>query len=265
MKKSFYYLFGFITMFLLLTACAPQKELEKERLISPDRLIKKLEANRRKIKTLEGNGILFVKNSSFNAKSNFEILLKKPDSLKISFYGPFGIDLAHALITSNDFQFYDVINNNFYKGQIKGDILQHILKVNLPINLIMDALTGSINLSDKLRREPDKFEFEKNLYKVTYIDTVKSVENTFLVKANDLSIITNTIQNFKGEKLLEGKFSNFRLLEDVSIPSQITIEDYKNNQQLKIEYKNIVVNKDVNNLRIEIPNDAKIIEWRETH
>lgn len=263
MKKNFFCLqLSILTLILLLVSCAPQKEIEKERLISPDRLIKKLEANRRKIKTFEGRGTIFVKNNSFNAKSNFEIVLKKPDSIKVSFFGPFGIDLAHALITSKSFQFYDVINNNCYKGVLKDDILQHILKVNLSINNIVDALTGSVNLNDKLRKEPNKFEFENNMYKVTYIDTANATVNSFFVKADNLSIITNTIQNSKGEKLFEGKFSDFRLIEEVSIPSQIVIDDYKNNQQLKIEYKNINVNKDINNIKIEIPNDVKIIEWQ---
>jgi len=86
---------------MLFNSCAPSKPTEKVRLMSADRLIKRLEANRRKVKTFNGNGSLMINSQSVNAKSSFEVMIKKPDSIKVSFFGPFGIDLAQVLITQN--------------------------------------------------------------------------------------------------------------------------------------------------------------------
>jgi len=207
-RKYFYLLLSLILS--ILSACAPTKTIEKEKLISPDRLVIKLEANRRKIKSFAGSGVINVQNKELNAKSNFEVNLKKPDSLRVDFFGPFGIELAQAVISSNGFLFYDVINNKIYKGNLKDDVLQKILKVNLSLSDVIDALTGSVNLTDKLRKEPDKFEYENKFYKLTYVDSINSLEKIYLVKADDLSISESIIQNLKGEKLLEGKFSNFK-------------------------------------------------------
>lgn len=260
MKRKYFYLLLSLILSIL-SACAPTKTIEKEKLISPDRLVIKLEANRRKIKSFAGSGVINVQNKELNAKSNFEVNLKKPDSLRVDFFGPFGIELAQAVISSNGFLFYDVINNKIYKGNLKDDVLQKILKVNLSLSDVIDALTGSVNLTDKLRKEPDKFEYENKFYKLTYVDSINSLEKIYLVKADDLSISESIIQNLKGEKLLEGKFSNFKMFDNVPVPYEIRINDFRNNQQLKIEYRNINVNKELPNLYIEIPDDAKILEW----
>lgn len=260
-KKYFYSISILILTVILISACAPSKSIEKERIVAPDRLIKKLEANRRKIKSFEGSGIINIQNSEMNAKSNFEVEMKKPDSIKVSFFGPFGIDLAQALISSNGFQFYDIINNNLYKGILKDDVIRRILKVNVSFDEIIDALTGSVNLTDKLRVEPDKYEVEGNLYKLTYIDSTNSIEKIYLVRVDDFSIVNNIIRNFDGKVLFEGKYSNFRTFEDVPVPFVINLNDYRNKQVLKIDYKNINVNKELSNIKIEVPNDVKVIEW----
>lgn len=261
MRKSYSYLLLVVSILFLFNACAPTTSLEKEKIISPDRLIIKLEANRRKIKNFNGSGVISVQNKELNAKSNFEVNLKKPDSVKISFFGPFGIDLAHALITSNGFLFYDVINNKIYKGSLKEEALQKILKINLPLSDVIDAFTGSVNLSDKLRREPDNFEYEKNYYRLTYIDSTNSIEKVYTVKADDLSITENSIKKYNGEKLIEGKFSGFKNFNNVPIPMEITVSDFRNQQQIKIEYRNVNINNESQNINIELPEDAKVIEW----
>lgn len=260
-KKYFYFHIILLLSIIFISACAPSKSIEKERIISPDRLIKKLEANRRKIKSFEGSGVITIQNSEMNAKSNFEVIMKKPDSIKVSFFGPFGIELAQALISSNRFQFYDVINNNLYKGQLKDDVIQRILKVNMSFFEIIDAFTGSVNLTDKLRLEPDKFEITGDLYRLTYIDSTQSLEKIYLVHSNNLSITESIIRTLNGKVLFEGKFKNFKLLDDVPVPFEINLNDSNNKQKLKIEYRNINVNKELPNITIEIPNDAKVIEW----
>lgn len=261
MRKKFFYILNVIFILFLFNACAPTTSLEKEKIISPDRLIIKLEANRRKIKNFNGSGVISVQNKEFNAKSNFEVNLKKPDSLRISFFGPFGIDLAHALITSNGFLFYDVINNKIYKGSLKEEALQKILKINLPLSDVIDAFTGSVNLSNKLRKEPDKFEYEKKYYRFTYVDSINSIEKVYTIKADDLSISENSIKKINGDKLIEGKFSSFKYFDNVPVPMEIMISDFRNQQQIKIEYRNVNINNELQNINIELPDDAKVIEW----
>lgn len=261
MRKFSCSLITFITFLFLLEGCAPSKPVIEERVISADRLVKKLEANRRKIKVFQGTGVLSINSSEVNAKSNFEVIIKKPDSLRVSFYGPFGIDLAHALITPKNFLFYDVINNTVYRGLMKSGIIKQILKIELPLNEVVDALVGSVNLTDKLRIEPNKYELLDGSFKMIYVDSSLNLETIYLVDENDLSITETQLKKIDGKLIMLGKFTRFSKYEDVPIPLEINLEDLANKQKLKVEYRKIEVNQSSSNLKLEIPSDVKIREW----
>ena len=260
MRKVILFL-SIIVLIFVFNACAPSKPTADIGLMSPDRLIKKLEANRRKIKTFDGTGSLMIVSSSINAKSSFEVLIKKPDSMKVSFYGPFGIDLAQVLITPNYFQFYDIINNTLYQGRMRKDVMKQLLKIDLPFDNIIDAFAGSVNLTSKLRSEPDEYEAVDDLFRLTYKDSVNSTNEIYLVRNDNLAITENTIQNNIGRVILEGKYSLFKDFDDVPIPYEINLEDSQNKQRMKVEYKNINVNQPVEGFKIDLPNDVKVVEW----
>lgn len=259
MKKAILIL-SVLTIILQLNGCSPSKPTEELRVISADRLIKKLEANRRKIKTFTGSGSLSINSSSISGRSSFEVIIKKPDSIKVSFFGPFGIDLAQTIITQNDFIFYDIINNVAYKGRVTKDAMKQLLKIDLPFDDVLNALTGSVNLTNQLRVEPDIYEVEGSNYKLTYKDSVNAIDNIFRVRINDQAITKYLVQN-KNKTMFEGSYSDFKTFEEVPVPFKTIIEDFENKQSMRIEYRNAEVNEIVEDLRVEIPNDAKVIEW----
>lgn len=261
MKKSILIFSSIALLIIIIAGCAPTKPISEERVLSADRLIKRLEANRRKIKSFNGAGLLSVSTNQINAKSTFQVTLKKPDSLKISFYGPFGIDLAHALITPANFEFYDVINNVLYKGKMRDEIIERVLKVNFSFNELVDALAGSVNLTDKLRLEPDNFANLGNSYVLTYFDLQNKLEKIYTIRSDDFAISENILKRIDGDVLVEGRYSKFKNYEDVPVPHEINLVDSANKQNLKIEYRQIVVNRNIGNLKLDIPSDVKIIEW----
>lgn len=252
-----------ISVFSLLyvEGCAPTKPVMQERTISPDRLIKRLEANRRKIKNFSGTGTISIKTNELDTKSSFQVEIKKPDSIKVSFFGPFGIDLASALLTQKDFLFYDAINNTAYRGKQKPGVMKEILKVNILFDDLMDLATGSINLTDKLQREPNSSEFQNNLLNLTYADSLNDKTNSYLIQNDELEIRQFFQNNLKGKNLLDTKFSNFKKYDDIPIPGEINYNNIADNQKIKIEYRHIEINNEIGNLKIELPSDAKIIEW----
>jgi outer membrane lipoprotein-sorting protein len=245
---------------LYLDGCAPSTPVQVERMISSDRLVKRLEANRRKVKSFTGSGSISIKTSDIDAKSSFQVEIKKPDSVKVSFYGPFGIDLAFALVTPQNFQFYDAINNTYYKGKVKPGVMKDILKINISFDELINLATGSVNLTDRLSNDPDKFETDGDLYKLTYIDSLSRKTSLYWVRSEDLEIRQYQQNDSNGKNLVDTKYSDFLKIEETSIPLQINMNDLLNNQKIKIEYRTIEVNKEIGKLKIDIPDDAKIIE-----
>lgn len=245
-----------------ITGCVPSKPVQDEELILPaDRLIKKLEANRRKIKTFEGTGILNIQTPEISAKANFEVIMKKPDSVKVSIYGPFGIELAHALISKNNFVFYDVMRNNLYRGNAKEEVLKKIFKIDLTFDDLMDAFAGAVNLTDKLRSEPDGFEINEDEYILSYTENNAGKESIYKINALDLAITNYKLIKLPGEILFEGTYSQFKDFENVFIPYKTNVQNKSLNQVVDIEYRSIKINNEIGDLTISYPTDVEIIEW----
>jgi outer membrane lipoprotein-sorting protein len=256
-----YFILFICSLFVIqFTNCSPTKVIEEERGIAGERLVKRVEANRRKVRTLVGNGTISIITKELNTKSNFRVEIKKPDSLKVAFYGPFGIDLAYALISKQDFLFYDVINNTLYQGKAKPGFIKQVLKINLQFDELIDAVTGSVNLSNKLRIEPEVQKISDSEYELVYPDSSANSIGTVKISAEDYRILQYYVTDFKGKTKYEALYDGFRKIVDVYLPFLININDKANDQKLKIEYRSLEINNFNEKLMLEIPDDAKIIQ-----
>ena len=254
-------LFTIIITASFIYSCSTSKETVEEKILPADRLIKKLEANRRKMKTFRGTGILKIESQEFSGKGNFEVILKKPDSIKISVYGPFGIDLAHGLVTKQSFLFYDVINQVVYKGANDRNVLKKIFKIDLSFEDLMDAFAGAVNLTGKLRREPDYYKKNDDNYILTYIDKKGKKKSEYKVDIESLALISYKLTTLGNDELLKGTFSDFKKFKDVPVPYLSLIVNDVKDQEVKIEYRNIEVNEKIGELNIALPRDVEIIRW----
>ena len=262
MRKSLLILFIVAEIsFLILPGCVPSKPTDEVEILPSERLINKLEINRRRIKSFEGSGTISVRNGSMNQSVSFRIVLQKPDSLYLTMLGPFGIELAQALVMENNFIFYDAINNMAYEGEVDSDILNQIFKINLTFNELMDAFIGSVNLTDNLYRPPAKYDIDYDKYVLTYIDSDTQRKTIYRVDIRELGITDYQVLDSDGEGLLEGKYSKFELLENVAVPYKIELQNKKYNQQVSVDYKHMVVNKRDIVIDFKAPDDATIIQW----
>lgn len=250
----------YFVLTILVISCVPSKPVYEEEVLPADRLVKRLEANRRKIKTFEGSGILKVESPKLDAKATFEVYLKKPDSLKLVIYGPFGIDIAQALVTNSEFTFYNAMQNVVYKGRVDRNILKKIFHIDLSFSELIDAFAGAVNLTDKLRLQPDEFKLSDDDYHLTYHDSLAGKQSEFLIQINNLAI--KKYQLYKDPNILvfEGDYSDFEINNRVAIPYKSIVQNKVNKQKVSIDYRNIEVNEELNDLTLEIPNDARIKE-----
>lgn len=248
----------FSLLIIFAISCVPSKPVYEEEVLPADRLVKRLEANRRKIKTFEGSGVLDIKSPKLDAKASFEIYLKKPDSLKLVIYGPFGIDIAQALVTNSEFTFYNALKNVVYKGRTDNFILKRIFHIDLSFSEMIDAFAGAVNLTDKLRLEPDEFKLSDKDYNLTYIDSLNGKQSEFVIQINNLAIKEYRLYKEPDILLFQGNYSDFEVNNRVPIPYRNVIQNILENQKVIIDYRNINVNEKLNNLTLEIPSDARI-------
>lgn len=246
---------------LFSSSCVPSKPTYEKKVLPADRLIKKIEANRRKIKSFEGNGKLDIKTPNFEGRGSFEIYIKKPDSIKLGVYGPFGIDLAQVLVTRRDFLFYDVMRDRAYSGNVSNDVLKKIFRIDMSFNDLIDAFAGAVNLTGKLSEVPQNFEITDDYYYLTYFENSSNIEFKYDINILDNALLRYQVIKKPGDLLFEGRYSEFEHFDNVPIPLRTVVENKNDNQALMIEYRNITVNENIGSLKIFLPDDVEIIRW----
>ncbi|MDT3697260.1 MAG: DUF4292 domain-containing protein [Ignavibacterium sp.] len=260
MKKSLLNFLIISNFIYLITACVPSQPTEDFELLPSERLTNKLEANRRKIKNFEGNGTLTV-NSPFENSATFRIVLLKPDSIYLTIMGPFGIELAQALVTKSKFTFYDALQNTAYTGDVNSNALRSIFRINLDFDDLLDAFIGSVNLTNNLYRPPDEYFVDGDKYVLTYYDSTSENKTVYKVDVRQLGITEYQLFNLNEELTLQGDYKDFELLENVAVPYKISIDNKADEQKISIDYKKIKVNKDNIRIDFKLPDDATIIKW----
>ena len=261
MKSLKWIIFSVCILIFLFEGCVPSKPTEDLELLPSERLINKLEANRRKIKNFEGVGVFEIESEQYSNSASFQILMQKPDSIYFSVLGPFGIELAQALVTKENYVFYDAIQNTVYQGNVNDDILKNIFKINLSFSDLIDAFIGSVNLTSNLYKQPDDYIVSGEQYVLTYVDKVKELKSVYKVDIRQLGITNYSLTSFDESINLEGNYSKFELIENVAIPFEIKISNKVQQQEVKIRYKNIYANSKGLKVKFELPDDAEIIEW----
>ncbi|HSL90780.1 MAG TPA: DUF4292 domain-containing protein [Ignavibacteriaceae bacterium] len=259
-----YLILSALLLILLITSfngCVPSQPTEELELLPSERLINRLEVNRRKIRNMEGTGTISVRTPQLDNNATFRVILQKPDSLQLTILGPFGIELADAVVTSNEFIFYDALQNTAYTGDSDNNALENIFRIDLNFSDIMDAFVGSVNLSENLYKAPDLYEIEYDKYVLTYFDTERNVIKRYKVDVRQLGITDFELTSFEGEPLLQGKYSRFEIIENVAVPYRIEVSNRKQNQKINIEYKKITANRNSISLDFTLPEDATIIRW----
>jgi len=246
---------------LILIGCVPSQPTEEFELLPSERLTNKLEANRRKIKTFEGSGTIFVNSPSMDNSATFRIVLLKPDSIYLTIMGPFGIELAQALVTKEKFTFYDALQNTAYVGAVNSNALQSIFRINLSFEDLLDAFIGSVNLTNNLYRAPDNYYVEDERYVLTYLDSARTNKTIYKVDVRQLGITNYQLFGLDESLILQGIYSDFELLENVAVPYKIAIENKTDDQKISIDYKKIIVNKKNIFIDFKLPDDATIIKW----
>lgn len=255
-------LFALLFLFpLFFNSCIPSKPSEDVELLPSERLITKLEANRRRIKNFEGIGVFEIKSEYINNNANFRVVMQKPDSVYFTVLGPFGIELAQALVTENDYVFYDALQNTAYTGLVTDEVLQNIFKINLNFSDLIDAFVGSVNMTKNLYKQPNKYSVDYDTYVLTYIDSLTGNQTVYKVNIRELGITDYTVTSPDGNLLVEGKYSDFELIESVAIPFHIEINNNSTNQKVIIDYKNIIANRKNISIDFVLPDDVSIVRW----
>ena len=210
------------------------------------------------IHSLSGEGRISIETPQIAQSGSFILTLQKPDSVLISFRGPFGIKVGSALVTRTEFFFYNSLENKLITGLSNPENLYRILHVQLSFDDLLSLFEGGTFLESDFHA-PDEVRVEDNQY--VFVFTSDKTTRKYWLDPATLLIQKVHFLDQKGKLVLEQTFSNFEDAQGVEMPYTIRIQQPRERQRLTIAYSDLTVNSDKQYCTFTIPPNAERIQW----
>lgn len=247
-------------LLILLAACTGSKqELDK---IPVKEIKQKVNERFSKINSLEASGTIAFDSPDMSNSGYIEIRLRKPDSVLVKIEGPFGIDIANALITRTDFIYYNVQENKVILGPTSDINIGAILRIKVTFDELINSFSGSFYFEDDEQDSIDAAS-ENNFY-VLQVNK-EYVKKKYFIEPYSYVINTYSVYDRKDKMLLEVDYSKFEDEKtdsgNVNFPNQIIINRPDSKQTVWLTYESKELNKKNLSFKIKYPKSAKIIRW----
>ena len=244
---------------ITISSCTASKEEAYQPADIPVKDLKqKLNQNAGMIETLEAAGTISFDSPDMSNSGSFELRIRKPDSLFFKIEGPFGIDIAAALITRSDFIYYNAQENKAFTGPTTDLNIGAILKVKANFDELMNGFTGSFSFFESEEDNNNAF-LENAFYMIEFLREGK--KEKYLIEPE--KYVINTFKKFGhgNRTLLEICYSGYDNKDSISFPGQVKIINPEKKQTVWIQYESSSINKKNLSFKLRIPKSAKIIKW----
>ena len=218
------------------------------------------------IETMEASGNIAFDSPEQSGTGWIEVKIKKPDTVYVRIEGPFGISIANALITRNDFIYYNAQENKAITGSSTPINIGAILRIKVTFDELISGFTGSFVLNNE-PADSSGAGSENGLYLVEQliqIDENPGKQRFYI----DPSLFTVSRYNsIDGANLTQVEVNYLNYSEESAsgkslyFPSSIKIKNPVKKQSVYVDYVNKEFNKTDLTFRMKIPKSAKILKW----
>ena len=227
--------------------------------VTPELVHQSVRNNQDRVRSLKGSGHITVESPEIAQTGSFELLLRKPDSVLVKFEGPFGLDVGAALLTRNDFFFYNSLQNRLTSGSMSPSNLSRILRVSLTFEELLSLLSGGTFFSED-QGEPDSLSVEDDQFVLIYSHA--SGSRQYWIDPNSLLIAK--IQHFdrQGKPIFEQRFGNFRSVDGTTLPHNVRVLQIRERRAVALFFSSIAVNTDELRFSLDVPKNAQRVRWQ---
>jgi outer membrane biogenesis lipoprotein LolB len=241
-------------------SCSSSKQTEQNNFDIRD-VINSINRSGENIKSVKGNGNISLESPDGGNSGNFKINILKPDSVHLSITGPFGINVAKALITKDTFFFHDAFNNVMVTGKTTKKNIGELLRVNLSFEDIMALLSCAPNFLRESGIVPQvDMNFQDNEAVLIYKNENDIIK--YFINLENKYISRRIVYSGSGKILKEEKYQNYYRKNDIWIPRSIQLSLPIEGQSLSLFFEMQDLNSDDLNFSFNIPKDTKVVHWR---
>lgn len=239
----------------LIMGCAPTASIVRERNLSFEQVFERVRERNEKISTLRGEGTITIEGPESSNSGSFDLNLRKPDSLRVEFSGPFGIRVGTLMLSRSQFIFYNSLEHRAIVGTPDGTSFSSLFNLKLQFDEILRAFTGefpSTSTNDSLVRFTSDQE--------GYLAVFKSGELTREYRIDgDIPVVTSyRLLDASGAALVTAMASESDLEGKVTMPMLIRVIFPKERRSISVAYDEVEVNEPVV-CAFQIPDQAQII------
>lgn len=260
MKKALSHIINILLIYTL--ACTGAKENRVLEKIPVKEIKQRVNEQFNRIQSLEAEGTIAFDSPEMSNSGYIELSLKKPDSIYFKIEGPFGLDIASALITRDFFIYYNVEENKVIKGPTTDINIGAILRIKVSFDELINSFSGSFYFQDE---DSDSIyaASENNSY-VLQINK-KYQRKKYLIEPETYSVSNYSVFNNKRKIMLDVNYSKFEAVSTpegtVYFPDRITIQRPDVKQTVWLYYESKEINKKNLQFRIKYPGSAKVVTW----
>jgi hypothetical protein len=225
-----------------LAGCISTDKIVLKRDLSIEEVLQRVRERNQIIKTLKGDGTITVESPEESNSGSFDVMLKKPDSLRVEFSGPFGIHVGTLMLSRDKFLFYNSMENKVITGTPDGNTLQSMFRLKMNFEEVVRAFTGEFPMevsNDSLIR----FVVKDDQYVMTFHKDRSTVEcyidgDTFVVTAY-------RVLDIEGTAILTALASRFESTGDITMPTLLRVIFPKERRSVTIAYSDVQINEPV--------------------
>ncbi|CUU05629.1 protein of unknown function (DUF4292) [Candidatus Thermokryptus mobilis] len=198
-----------ILLAVLLSSCAPTKKVMIEP--SVEIALTKIRSRNEGIKNLTAAGKITIELQEHSNSANFELEIKRPDTLFMKVKTIFGINIGEIKVYGDGFELNDRFNDRMLYGNV-GDYMKRFVGLNLSTGELVNLFLACPNVGEIENSED-------------FIIYTREDEYEKIFKFNDELELESYILSKDGFVLFEVRYSKFIDLGGVTLPRVVKIYD----------------------------------------
>lgn len=211
--------------------------------------------------SLNAEGNISFDTPSMSNEGSLTLSIHQPDSVFVFIEGPFGIDIAKILLTRNDFIYQNIYDNYIIRGYTTRDNIRVLLKIDLEFDEIINAFTGSFNLTDSNTTEW-KLKDSADVYNLSFKNKLDNRDRLLIISKSTFDVKKFIKKDLLQKPDLVIDYSDYTPYNKVRIPEKITVSRPASKQFVYVTYEKIELNPGALKFKIVIPKSAKQYFWK---
>ena len=241
---------------LLLSSCSPKPSelLLDTKAVTASTLISLVQERQNKLQSVVGKGTVTFESPEIAGSAAFELSLKRPDSLLVTFEGPFGIDLGTLFISREKYLLYNSMENRVITGIPTSAAIRSLIPFDLTMDQVIGAFSGSFPMpSDS--QSLQTFSIEDEMFLLTF----RCGKNLcrFWVDNRDVLVRKYEVRNEHDDLIMDATSSSFAEDGAVHAPKRIRIRFPGQDRQVSVSYSSITLNDPNPSFAYTVPPNAR--------